>query len=77
MTRLLPKHLREPVGCTVDNEPDDVKAKRLLAAMRHFAHSKQLTLGLTIDDVPMMVVRFRPQPEGPHNPDADLSGVGL
>ncbi len=77
MTRQLPKHLREPVGTTVADEPDDIKAIRLLAALRHFAHGRQLTLGMTIDGVEMMIIRFRPQPDGPHNPDADLTGTEL
>ena len=76
--RQLPKVLREPVGTTLEDEPEDVKALRLLRSLRYqFVVKNRWTLGLTIDGVPLMIVRFRPQPDGPHNPDADLSGTVL
>lgn len=72
----LPKPLRAPAGgMSVEAEPDDVKGVRLLAGLRHFAHGKANTLGFGIDGVPMMLIRFRPAPDGPHNPESDLSGV--
>lgn len=75
MRNPLPKRLQAPInGVSLADEPDDVKAARLLAGMRHFAHGKANTLGFTIDGVPMMMIRFRPKPDGPHNPDADLTG---
>lgn len=78
MRNPLPKRLRAPAnGLTIEEEPDDVKAARLLAGLRHFAHGKAWALGFTIDNVPMMLIRFRPRPDGPHNPDADLIGVEL
>jgi hypothetical protein len=78
MRNPLPKALRDPAhGLTIEAEPDDVKAARLLAALRHFAHGKANTLGFTIDGVPMMLIRFRPKPDGPHNPESDLSGIEL
>lgn len=74
----LPKRYREPVGTTIVDEPEDVKAVRMLRGLRHhFVERNQWTMGLTLDGVPLMIVRYRPQPTGPHPPDADLSGVEL
>ena len=75
--RQLPKALREPVGTTLVDEPEAVKALRLLRSLRHFAHGKQYTLGMTLDGVQIMLIRYRPKPEGPHPVGADISGVDL
>jgi hypothetical protein len=65
-------------GITVEEEQETVKALRLLRALRHhFVQKNSWTLGLTLDGVPIMLVRYRPQPDGPHPVDADLSGVDL
>ena len=79
MTRpTLPKALREPAtGWTVETEPEDVKAIRLLRGLRHFARSKHGTLGMTLDGVQILLIKYRPQPAGPHVPGADLEGTAL
>ena len=73
----VPKRLAQPVGCTVEDEPDDVKAARLLAIFRHLAERNVWTAGLTIGGAQFMIIRYRPQPHGPHNPNADMSGGEL
>ena len=77
MIRPLPKKLRQPVGCTVEDEPDEVKGLRLLAAFRYLVERNIWTLGITIGDAQFMIVRYRPKPDGPHNPEADLAGTEL
>lgn len=74
----LPKRLAQPAkGYTVETEPDDVKAARLLAGFRYLVKHNIWTLGITIDGAQFMIVRYRPEPYGPHNPKADLSGSEL
>ncbi len=76
----LPKRIAEPAkGLTVETESDRAKADRLLAMFRYMIERKTWTTGLTFKhdgaQFMIMIVRHRPQPKGPHNPDADLSGV--
>lgn len=76
--RKLPKRFAVPAnGLSVADEPDDLKAARLLGAFRHIAQRNQFTLGITVGDAQYMVVRYQPMPAGPHSPTADLSGVDL
>jgi hypothetical protein len=76
MARTPPKRLAQPAaGFTVETEPDDVKAARILGMFRWMIEKNQHALGLTIGNAQFMVIRYRPKPYGPHNPEADLSGV--
>ena len=76
--RLPPKRIAQPAdGLSPAEEPDDAKAARLLAALRWMTATNTHTLGITDGDAQFMVVRFRPQPNGPHNPAADLRGQTL
>lgn len=76
MARNPPKRLAQPAaGFTVETEPDDAKAARILGMFRWMIEKNQHALGLTIGDAQFMVIRYRPKPQGPHNPEADLSGV--
>ena len=76
--RKLPKRIVMPAnGMTVEEEPDDQKAARLLAMFRHMVKRNRWTEGITIGDAQFMVIRYRPEPHGPHNPDADLTGTEL
>lgn len=71
----LPKALRLPAnGLDPADEPDDLKAVRLLAALRHLAHGKYGILGMTIDGVGIMLIKHDPTR---HNLDADLTGADL
>ena len=54
-----------------------MKGLRLLAAFRYLVERNIRTLGITIGDVQFMIVRYRPKPDGPHNPEADLAGTEL
>ena len=74
----IPKRFAQPANgvCPAD-EPDDLKAARLLGVLRHMVERNVWTLGITIGDEQFMVIRYRPEPHGPHNPDADLSGQEL
>jgi hypothetical protein len=78
MSRKLPKRIAAPAGgLSVDDEPDDAKAARLLAMFRYMTENNRWTEGLTIGGAQYMVIRYRPQPHGPHMPDADMSGTSL
>lgn len=69
----LPKALRTPAGgLDPADEPDDLKAARVLAALRHLAHGKYGTLGITIDGVPIMLIKYRP---GSRLENADFTGI--
>ncbi len=78
MSKAVPKRFAAPAkGLSVEEEPDDLKAARLLGMLRYMVERNVWTVGITIGDAQFMVVRYRPQPSGPHNPAADLSGQEL
>lgn len=78
MPRAMPKRLAQPAkGFTVETEPDDQKAARILAMFRWAAETGYWGWGMTIGDAKFMIIRYRPRPNGPHEPDADLSGPEL
>ncbi len=78
MSRQPPKRYAQPAaGLTLASEPDEAKGLRLLGALRWMTERKVGVLGITVGDAQFMVVRYRPQPDGPHAPDADLSGQEL
>ena len=78
MSSRVPKRFAQPAkGYTVETEPDNLKAARLLGLLRHMVARNSWGTGITVDGAQFIVVRFRPTPDGPHNPDADLSGQEL
>ena len=78
MSRAIPKRFARPAGDLAPaDEPDDLKGARLLGMLRHMVARNIWTVGITIGDAQFMVIRYRPEPAGPHNPAADLSGQEL
>lgn len=74
----LPEELKLPAGgLSCAEEPDDLKGARVLAALRHLVRSDDGTLGMMFEGQGIMLVKYRPQPDGPHRPGADLSGTEL
>lgn len=74
----LPKRFAQPaVGLTIETEPDEQKAARILGMFRWMTARNVWTMGVSIDGAQYMIVRYRPKPAGPHPPEADLRGSEL
>jgi hypothetical protein len=78
MRNPLPKRLQAPVGgVSIEDEPDEVKAMRLLEGLRHLAHGNYGTLGLVLDGVKIMVIKYEPTRHGNRDGKADFTGIEL
>ena len=81
MSAKVPKRFAVPAnGLSLEDEPADLKAARVMAFFRWMAEpgtKGRDCYGFHVDGVPFMLIRFRPQPDGPHIPDSDLSGAEI